>query len=147
MANLASILLLTTSLFACTGDGSGGDPGDDPTPDAAATPDGSPGTPDAPAGTAASVVPCAGATIAGDIWYYDGVGYVGSALNADLPMGSIVQFHDMSSHTADHTQGVFSASGDTPQCVKFDGAGTYEFRCYFHGNEVGTIKIAGSVGP
>lgn len=146
MTNLASILLLATSLFACTGSGSTGD--DDPAPDApAATPDGSPNTPDAPPGTAASVVPCAGATIAGDIWYYDGIGYVGSALNAELPPGSVVQFHDMSTHTADHEQGLFSASGDEERCVKFDGAGTYDFRCYFHGDEVGAIKIVTAVGP
>jgi hypothetical protein len=145
MTNLASILLLTTSLLACTDSGSGGG---DPTPDApAGTPDGTPGTPDAPAGTAASVVPCAGATIAGDIWYYDGIGYLGSALGAELPVGSIVQFHDMASHTADHAQGLFSMSGDAEQCVKFDGVGNYEFRCYFHGEEMGAIKIVNVVGP
>ena len=83
----------------------------------------------------------------GNIWYYDGVGYIGSALNVELPKGSVVEFHDMSSHTADHLQGEFSASGDASQCVKFDGVGDYEFRCYFHGNEVGAIKIVDTVGP
>jgi hypothetical protein len=148
MANLASILLLTTSLFACSSDGSGGG---NPTPDAGATPDGTtdgtPATPDAPVGSAATVVPCAGATIAGDIWYYDGIGYLGSALNTNLPIGSIVEFHDMSNHTADHAQGEFSASGDASQCVKFDGVGSYVFRCYFHNDEVGAIKIVDTVGP
>ncbi|MFN0252757.1 MAG: hypothetical protein ACKV2T_38135 [Kofleriaceae bacterium] len=149
MSNLASILLLTMSLFACTGSGGGGPGGDDdPTPDApAVTPDGGPGAPDAPVGAAASVVPCGGATIAGDIWYYDGIGYVGSALNAELPVGSIVQFHDMSSHTADHAQGLFSMSGDEPSCVKFNGVGSYEFRCYFHNEEAGAINIVSVVGP
>jgi hypothetical protein len=45
---------------------------------------------------------------------------VGSALDAELPLGSVVQFHDMSTHTADSPQGLFSASGDDPICVQFD---------------------------
>lgn len=147
MSNLASIgfpltsTLLSFTLIACSS--SGNDPGDDtmapdaPTP----TPDATPGTPDAPAGTAAVVVPCAGATIAGDVWFYDGIGYVGAALNGEFVSGAIVQFHDMSTHTADHVQGLFSISGDEPVCVRFDALGSYQFRCYFHGEESGAIKI------
>ena len=147
MATLTSIgfpltsTLLAFTLIACSS--SGNDPGDDdPTPDApVATPDGPPGTPDAPAGTAAVVVPCAGATIAGDVWFYDGIGYIGSALNGEFPVGAVVQFHDMATHTADHVQGLFNISGDEPVCVRFDALGTYQFRCYFHGEESGAIKI------
>jgi len=146
MANLASIgFFLSTSLTLIACSSSGGNTGDDdpPAPDApATTPDGAqPPTPDAPAGTAAGVVPCEGATIAGDIWFYDGIGYLGSALNQTFPIGSVVQFHDMASHTADHVQGLFSVSGDTQTCVRFDALGSYEFRCYFHGEETGAINI------
>ena len=145
MTNLASLgLLLTTSLslLACSSSGNTGDD-EPPAPDApVATPDGTPPTPDGPpAGTAATVVPCEGATIAGDIWFYDGIGFLGSALNVDSPVGSIVQFHSMSVHTADHVQGLFSASGDAPICVRFDAVGSYEFACYFHGEETGAINI------
>lgn len=142
MANLASTLFLlaTTLAFACSS--SGNDSGDDAPPDApAATPDGAPLSPDAPAGTAAVVVPCEGATTVGDVWFYDGIGYVGSALDGDFPVGSIVQFHDMSTHTADSVQGLFSVSGDAPVCVRFDALGSYAFRCYFHGEETGAIDI------
>lgn len=143
MANLAAsfpLSLLWLTLIACSSSGQTGD--DDPAPDAATqTPDGSVGAPDAPAGTAATVVPCMGATVAGDVWFYDGIGYVGSALDGNFPIGTIVQFHDMSTHTADSVQGLFSVSGDEPTCVAFDALGSYEFRCYFHSEEVGAIHI------
>lgn len=151
MANCVSLIgfVLTFFLIACSSsdDPQRGD-GDGSMPDASvASPDGATAMPDVQAGTAASVVPCAGADIAGDIWFYDGIGYMGSALNAELPSGAVVEFHDMSTHTADHTGSLFSASGTDSVCVKFDSAGRYEFRCYFHSNEVGAIDIAATVGP
>ena len=124
---------------ACSSSQSGDD---GPAPDGpAATPDGAPASPDALVGAAAEVVPCEGATTVGDVWFYDGLGYVGSALGSEHPVGSIVQFHDMSTHTADHVQGLFSVSGADPTCVRFDAPGTYDFYCYFHSQEGDAIKI------
>ncbi len=138
MANLPSTLFLlaTTLTLACSSSGN------DPTPDASsATPDGAQPGPDAPIGTAAVNVPCEGAATVGDVWFYDGVGYVGSALSGAFPVGSIVRFHEMSTHTADHVQGLFSVSGTDPTCIRFDSVGRFEFRCYFHGEEAGAITI------
>ena len=137
---MAKLVLFSTllSLAAC----SGGQSGDDPTPDAAAQTVDAPVLPtDGPVGTMATVVPCEGATIAGDVWYYEGLGYAGSALNASFPTGAIVQFHDMSDHTADSVRGLFSVSGGQTLCVQFDGLGSYEFACYFHREEVGAIHV------
>ena len=146
MANLDSTLFLlaTTLTLACSSFGNDPKSGDDgpPTPDAsAAPPDGARPGPDAPIGTAAVNVPCEGATTAGDVWFYDGIGYVGSALSGNLTVGSTVQFHDMSTHTADHVQGLFSISGTEPTCIRFTSVGRFEFRCYFHGEETGAITI------
>ena len=146
MANLPSTLFLlaTTLTLACSSPGNDPESGDDEpaTPDAsAATPDSAQPGLDALVGTAAVNVPCEGATIVGDVWFYDGIGYVGSALGGDFTVGSIVQFHDMSTHTADHVQGLFSVSGTEPTCIRFDSLGRYEFSCYFHSEETGAITI------
>lgn len=143
MANLDSTLFLlaTTLTLACSSSGNDGD-GRPPTPDAsAATPDGAQPGPDAPVGTAAVTVPCEGATTVGDVWFYDGIGYIGSALNGDFAVGSIVQFHEMSTHTADHVQGLFAVSGSDPTCIRFDSPGRFEFHCYFHSEETGAVTI------
>ncbi len=123
-------------LAGCTG-GSG-----EPPPDAAgsdATPvDGMPQG-DARVGTMASVVPCAEVATAADVWYYAPLGYMPK--NTDVLVGSVVRFHDLDTHTADHTNGLWSASGDASTCVQFDGLGTFTFQCYFHPEEKGTITV------
>ncbi|HVK82547.1 MAG TPA: hypothetical protein VM513_00500, partial [Kofleriaceae bacterium] len=129
---------------ACTG--GSGEPNDPPPPDGAVLPDGNttpdgnpPPNPDAPPGTMATVVPCPAAGADADVWYYDGIGYIGGS--ATIPLGGTVRFHDLGTHTADHVNGLWSASGDAELCVRFDGAGGYAFRCYFHAEETGTITV------
>jgi plastocyanin len=118
----------------------GSDDGEHSTPDAPAgdastSVDASTG--DARIGTAAMVVPCNGATIADDVWYYVGFMTPGSPVSP----GSVIRFHDLGSHTADHVAGLWSANGDTETCVQFDGLGEYAFNCYFHPQETGKITV------
>lgn len=127
------------SILAC---GGGDDDGDDDTPatDAPPTIDAPPEI-DAPPGTAATVVDCAGVTPVAEIRYN---GDVLSARALTVARGDVVRFHSLGSHTAWHTEGLWSASGDESQCVRFDGAGSYGFYCYFDSqdpDETGTITV------
>ncbi len=126
------------SILACGGgddDGGGDNP---PATDAPAID--APGI-DAPPGTAATVVDCAGVTPVAEVRYN---GDVLSARALTVARGEVVRFHSLGSHTAWHTEGLWSASGDEPQCVRFDGAGSYGFYCYFDSQdpeETGTITV------
>lgn len=121
-------------LTACSGDG-------DERIEESASPDaGGPREVDAaPGGTAATVVDCAAATPAADVWYYSGVGFV--VPTSPIKVGEVVRFHDLESHTADHVLGLWTASGNVEVCVRFDGIGGYDFRCYFHAAEQFTIVV------
>lgn len=122
-------------LAGCTG-GSG-----DPLPDAAAA-DAAPGDgvqPDALVGNLAQVVPCPDVGTDADVWYYTPLGYMPK--HTDLLGGAVVRFHDLDTHTADHTAGLWSASGDASTCVQFNSLGTFTFQCYFHPEEKGTITV------
>jgi plastocyanin len=125
------------SILACGGgDDDGGD--DPPATDAPAID--APGI-DAPPGTGATVVDCAGVTPIAEIRYN---GDVLSARALTVARGDVVRFHSLGSHTAWHDQGLWSATGDESQCVRFDGAGSYGFYCYFHpggAEETGTITV------
>lgn len=96
-------------------------------------------SPDGPAGTAATVVDCAGATQSGDVWYYSGVGFM--VPTAPIAVGQVIRFHDLETHTADHLEGLWTAGGNQEVCVRFDGAGSYGFRCYFHSSEQFAIVV------
>ena len=133
--SLACSLAFAAFVTACTG-------GSDEPPTDASVADASPfdgAQPDAPTGTMASVVPCPGGDTGADIWYYDGIGYMPAT--TVIPFGGVIRFHDLGAHTADHVQGLWSASGDADYCVRFDGLGTFSFRCYFHSGEQGTITV------
>ncbi|MDX2092214.1 MAG: hypothetical protein SFX73_30390 [Kofleriaceae bacterium] len=125
-------------LAACDGGSGSGDP----TPDASATPDAprpdAAVTPDASLGNAVTIVDCAQITPAGDLWYYSGIGYL---VPAPITVGQVIRIHDLESHTADHVSGLWSASGNAEQCIRFDEAGAYPFGCYFHPDETGTITV------
>lgn len=117
----------------------------DPTPDAAATPtdvraDSSMPTIDAPPGSAATVVDCAGVTPAVEVYYQ---GDTLTPATSQIAVGQVVKFRDLGQHTAWHSEGLWSISGAETGCVRFDGAGSYTFYCYFHQDpdEVGTIVV------
>jgi plastocyanin len=94
---------------------------------------------DAPAGTMATVVDCAGVTPVAEIRY---VGDVLTPRTTTVTVGAVVRFSQLGSHTAWETNGLWSATGDQETCVRFDGAGAYSFYCYFDmadPDEVGTV--------
>lgn len=134
MTRLIYVTFALTTLLACGGSDDDAPPATDaPAIDAVEI--------DAPAGTAATVVDCAGVTPAAEIRYD---GDVLSARALTVARGGVVRFHSLGPHTAWHDQGLWSASGDEPTCVRFDGAGAYTFYCYFDMadvDETGTITV------
>jgi plastocyanin len=134
MTRLIHVTFTLTTLLACSGDDDDGAPAID-----AAAIDAT--EIDAPPGTAATVVDCAGVTPAAEV-RYDGDTL--SARTLTVARGDVVRFHSLGNHTAWHDGGLWSASGDEPQCVRFDGAGAYGFYCYFDPGELeetGTITV------
>ncbi len=127
-------------VFAAACIGGCDDPTKGPTPDAATPlPDAASPNPDATPGTAVAAVPCPAGGATAEVWYYEGMGYVGAT--ATISVGQIVRFYNLGNHTADHASGLWSASGDAELCIRFDGPGAYAFRCYFHSQEQGAITV------
>lgn len=134
MNRLIYVTFTLATLLACGSDDDDGAPSTDaPAIDATEI--------DAPPGTAATVIDCAGVTPVAEIRYD---GDVLSARTLTVARGEVVRFHSLGNHTAWHDGGLWSATGDDPQCVRFDGAGAYNFYCYFDAvnvEETGTITV------
>lgn len=138
--HIARACLVGLAFTAGCGESEISTPNDAPahTTDAAA--DGRVG-PDAPAGTAATTVDCASVTPQAEVHYAGGVL---TPKSTAIGLGQVVRFHALGVHTAWHTNGLFSATGDDEVCVRFDAFGAYPFNCYFHTGtaaEDGTVTV------
>ncbi len=92
---------------------------------------------DGTAGSLATVVDCAGLTPDATVIYYVGP----TPRTQTITAGQVVKFHMLDVHTAWETNGLWSATGDAETCVRFDGPGVYNFYCYFHAEETGSITV------
>ena len=109
MRSLLLISLAATLAAACGDDGGGSDTIDAPSP--------------------VSRIPCAGATITGNV---STVGFAFDPRDTTISVGQIVQFTMPADHSAVSDTGLFRVDFNTTACIRFDAPGTYAFHCDPH---------------